>query len=183
MSPLTDWSEGDPVLFYSGKNWRFSNFAAVRFEWNGRIWSTAEHAYQARKFRHPKQASLYQLDAQRVFNVIRSANDPGIAKEIAHSPKHTHLISPTWEQDKLEIMCEIKLEQIAQNPKLQQNLLDTGSAILVENSSTDSFWGRGPNWRGKNMLGVIIMLIRDELLDITNGEWHKVFREEVERCK
>lgn len=43
---------------------------------------------------------------------------------------------------------------------IQRKLEETGDAWLIENSSKDSFWGRGPDWRGQNHLGRIWMELR-----------------------
>ena len=42
-------------------------------------------------------------------------------------------------------------------------LLGTGEATLVEHTSNDAYWGDGGDGSGKNMLGQILMKIRDEL--------------------
>lgn len=64
--------------------------------------------------------------------------------------------------------------KFAQNPELLQELLDTGTALLAECSPTDDVWGihiglDDPDhqdvskWKGDNLLGVILMEIREEL--------------------
>lgn len=35
--------------------------------------------------------------------------------------------------------------------------------ILIENSKMDSFWGIGKNQKGKNMLGKLLMKVREEI--------------------
>ena len=41
--------------------------------------------------------------------------------------------------------------------------LATGDEELVEDSPNDYYWGRGRSGTGKNMLGRILMEVRDEL--------------------
>ncbi len=43
-------------------------------------------------------------------------------------------------------------------------LLSTGNAEIVENSPIDFYWGCGADGSGKNMLGKILMEVRDILL-------------------
>ncbi len=49
-----------------------------------------------------------------------------------------------------------------QNPELKEKLLSTGTAILIEDSKTDNFWGIGKKGEGKNMLGKLLMEIREQ---------------------
>jgi ribA/ribD-fused uncharacterized protein len=47
--------------------------------------------------------------------------------------------------------------------ELRELLLSTGDRVLVEDASNDGFWGRGRNFHGQNMLGVILMETRTAL--------------------
>jgi predicted NAD-dependent protein-ADP-ribosyltransferase YbiA (DUF1768 family) len=42
-------------------------------------------------------------------------------------------------------------------------LLETGNKTLVEHTTRDKYWGDGGDGKGKNMLGKMLMIIRDEL--------------------
>jgi ribA/ribD-fused uncharacterized protein len=53
--------------------------------------------------------------------------------------------------------------KFTQHKSLQETLLSTGDAILVEHTVNDSYWGDGGDGTGKNMLGKILVEIRDEL--------------------
>ena len=66
------------------------------------------------------------------------------------------------------------LEKFKQNEKLKKELLDTGDDILAECAVSDKIWGIGLSmkdsnkndfkaWRGQNLLGFALMLVRDEL--------------------
>jgi predicted NAD-dependent protein-ADP-ribosyltransferase YbiA (DUF1768 family) len=164
-------AEDERFLFYSGRGWRLSNFAAVSFLFRGNYCPTAEHPYQAWKFANHKP----------IFRSIIEARDPGIAKEIAHAPHNKNLWLPEWNDNplyKLQLMLEIKRDQVEQNPKLLQNLLelsDNGKVWLIENSHQDAVYGRGPNWDGDNWLGVIYMIIVQEQL----GNGRSQLREET----
>ena len=46
---------------------------------------------------------------------------------------------------------------------IQQTLLDTGDEEIVEHAPSDYYWGIGADGSGKNMLGRILMEVRDQL--------------------
>ena len=43
------------------------------------------------------------------------------------------------------------------------DIIETKNALLLEKSSFDNYWGIGKNRKGKNMLGKIIMQVREDL--------------------
>jgi ribA/ribD-fused uncharacterized protein len=66
------------------------------------------------------------------------------------------------------------LAKFQQNPHLADALLKTGDTELVEASPYDRIWGVGlaennplihckSNWRGQNLLGIVLMKVRDAL--------------------
>ena len=66
------------------------------------------------------------------------------------------------------------IEKFKQNDDLKQKLLDTGDVILAECAVQDKIWGIGismtdPNkndltkWKGQNLLGFSLMIVREEL--------------------
>jgi NADAR domain len=48
-------------------------------------------------------------------------------------------------------------------PATPTSLLATGDEEIVEDTSTDHYWGRGRTGTGKNMLGRILMRTRTQL--------------------
>ena len=69
-----------------------------------------------------------------------------------------------WEEIKVDIMTELTRIKY-QNPELQQKLIDTGDQEIQEgNNWNDVFWGVDiETGKGQNILGKIIMMIRDEI--------------------
>jgi ribA/ribD-fused uncharacterized protein len=68
-----------------------------------------------------------------------------------------------------------------QNPELRKMLLDTGDAVLAEASPRDTFWGIGYSksnpkahdpaaWRGKNVLGNMLMYLREDFRESEAGK-------------
>ena len=64
------------------------------------------------------------------------------------------------------------LAKFSQNGKLRKLLLDTGDSVLAECAVKDTIWGIGlsmtdsdrfdcSKWRGQNLLGYSLMLVRD----------------------
>ena len=43
------------------------------------------------------------------------------------------------------------------------SLLGAGDARIVEHTANDAYWGDGGDGSGKNMLGQILMRVREEL--------------------
>ena len=60
-------------------------------------------------------------------------------------------------------MREALRAKFSQHQDLRKILLDTGDAEIVEHTSNDSYWGDGGDGSGKNMLGRLLMEVRDEL--------------------
>jgi predicted NAD-dependent protein-ADP-ribosyltransferase YbiA (DUF1768 family) len=52
---------------------------------------------------------------------------------------------------------------IASHDHLRALLLHTGDIHLAQIKPNDGFWGLGRDGSGKNMLGILLMEIRDEL--------------------
>lgn len=68
-----------------------------------------------------------------------------------------------WESVKDQIMRKAVLAKFTQHDDLQELLLSTGDAKLVEHTTNDSYWGDGSDGSGKNMLGRILMEVREQL--------------------
>jgi predicted NAD-dependent protein-ADP-ribosyltransferase YbiA (DUF1768 family) len=41
--------------------------------------------------------------------------------------------------------------------------METGDATLIEHTANDSYWADGGDGSGKNMLGIILMEVRNKL--------------------
>ena len=74
-----------------------------------------------------------------------------------------------WESAKDAIMHEAVLAKFTQHDDLREILLNTGDAEIVEHTANDRYWGDGGDGRGKNMLGKILMRVREELRGSKNS--------------
>ena len=54
-------------------------------------------------------------------------------------------------------------QKMLQHDEVLELLRGTEDAYLVEKAPQDSYWGCGPNGTGRNMLGLILMEIRESL--------------------
>lgn len=127
-----------------------SNFARFPIELDGKDWPTSEHYYQAMKFTDP------QLQER-----VRLASGPGQAALIGRDKDLP--LREDWDEVKDNVMRKVVLAKFRQHEELAYELVATGDAILIEHTKNDSYWADGGNGRGKNMLGVILMGVRDQL--------------------
>lgn len=138
-----------PIDSFTGEHEFLSNFSWVEVEYDGEIYPSVEHAYQAAK----------TLDLDRRL-LIKQARTPGQAKQAGRNRKTVK--RDDWDDVKLNIM-EYLLRQKFSHPVMRTRLLATGDAELIEgNNWGDTFWGvcRGV---GKNHLGKMLMRIRRQL--------------------
>jgi len=147
--------EDKRVIKFYGKEHPLSNFYEAPFRIGSFIFPTVEHYYQSNK-----SSDIYE----RVDIIM--ADSPKEAKEIA---KEIESPSDNWDDRKVIYMWKGVNAKFKQNDYLKQYLLDTGDAELIENSPYDSFWGRGKNWDGKNMLGKMLMKLRSNIRNERNN--------------
>ncbi|MCW8876553.1 MAG: NADAR family protein [Kangiellaceae bacterium] len=140
------------IKFYSvtDEYGEFSNFAAYPIKLKGKTWPTSEHYFQAMKFESAK-------DRKDIFG----AKTPMEAARKGRDRKRK--LKRNWESMKDNVMREAVLAKFSQHNDLKERLLSTGDAKLIEHSENDDYWGDGGNGKGKNMLGRILMDIRDKL--------------------
>ena len=141
----------DAIREFKGEFAFLSNFAAAELVWDGMLWPTAEHAYQAAK----------TLDRQSRLNIAALAT-PAQSKRAGK----TLVLRPNWDNIKYHIMLEIVSAKFLQNPELAKQLLATGDAYLEEgNNHRDNIWGVCPpgSANGTNWLGLILMTVRTGL--------------------
>jgi ribA/ribD-fused uncharacterized protein len=125
-----------------------SNFLESPIEFEGDVYPTVEHAFQAAKTCDPEERDK-----------VRVAKTPSSAKKIGRRVK----LRSDWEAVKVGIMLDLLRIKFS-DPALRQQLLGTGDAELVEgNTWNDTFWGvSSKTGKGKNTLGKLLMQVRDE---------------------
>lgn len=147
---LSQWHEGNPFQDESGV-----------------VYYTAEHFMMAEKARlFGDKASLEK---------ILSTHSPSSIKKLGREIRGFD--SGIWNEKKYEIVLKGNLLKFSdQNIGLKNFLLRTGNRILAEASPYDTIWGIGlsedspeamnpENWKGENLLGFILMEVRDKLME------------------
>lgn len=140
------------INFYSTRKQYgcFSNFSRHSVELDGKTWPTSEHYYQAHKF----------LD-EEMREKVRLSSHPGEAAEIGRDPNNK--IRSDWEEVKDDIMRKVVMAKFTQHESCKEELLSTGEDYLVEDAPTDWYWGCGADRTGKNMLGRVLIEVREYL--------------------
>jgi ribA/ribD-fused uncharacterized protein len=142
----------DVINFYrTGDQYgSFSNFAPYPIEIDGKVWPTVEHYFQAQKFAGTphEEAMRREKSAMVVKRMGRDRNKP---------------LRPDWAAVKDDIMRKAVLTKFTQHADLRAQLLATGDARIVEHNENDSYWGDGRHGSGRNMLGIILMEVREQL--------------------
>lgn len=125
-----------------------SNFYASSVAYEGMLYPSVEHAYQASKSLDPATRSL-----------IKKAADPNIAKRLGQSI----LVHPGWVESRINIMRQLIREKFS-NPFIRWKLKETvGFRLVNENRWNDRFWGV-VNGTGENWLGRILEEVREEII-------------------
>ena len=142
----------DPITSFTGDYAFLSNFHPHPIEIDGDTYPTNEHAFQALK-----------TDDLAERQKVRDAKTPASAKSLG---KRVTLRND-WDTSRFEVMERLVRAKFSA-PELAAKLLATGKRELIEgNTWRDTTWGcimtKDGLWRGRNELGKILMLVREEL--------------------
>lgn len=148
----------------------FSNLFRRTVELDDVVYPTAEHAYQAGKARKPA-----------VREWLLSAPSPALLAMAAHGLYYWD-ITPGWSTSKFDRMRRVLLAKFTQHEDLKQLLLSTGNARLVESATVDNevnrLWGE-VNGVGRNMLGTLLMEVREQLQSQQTATRHRPSRRKI----
>lgn len=138
----------------------------------------AESAYQGMKF-HPHRPDLVKAcmrasSARSAANIGRDYRNPlrddwDNLLALGKNPYQGIMLddgrgeSLVIERTKDLEMAQVVLAKFSQGPTLKGLLLSTGDRPIIEASPTDAYWGWGPDQTGVNRLGLILMLVRDQI--------------------
>lgn len=142
----------DPVLFYAEGNayGEFSNWWPAPIALDGISWPTTEHYFMAQKTKDRRERDR-----------IRRARTPRRAKELGREVR----LRRGWDGMKFEVMLRANRAKFEQHADLADLLLSTGDRRIHEDCD-DPWWGGGPHFpHGRDMLGKVLMRVRDELRD------------------
>ncbi|NOU98590.1 DUF1768 domain-containing protein [Paenibacillus sp. LMG 31457] len=128
----------------------FSNFAKYSIVINNKEWATNEHYFQAQKY----VGTEYEEE-------IRLASTPMEAAKLGRDRKKP--LRNDWEECKVQIMRDAIIAKVDQHENIKSILLSTGNCTIIEHTINDSYWGDGANFKGQNMLGKLLMEVRNSL--------------------
>ena len=129
---------------FRDKYWFLSNMYPCRIQSKrtGLVFTCVEAAFQAMKC--PSRASEFQglngFEAKKLGKTVE--------------------LRPDWDNVKVNVMRKILKAKFA-DVQLLSMLKEVKGEIVEDNTWGDTFWGRY-NGRGQNMLGKLLMEIRDE---------------------
>lgn len=153
----------DEIRFYRASEkpyGAFSNLYRRTIVFEGETFLTSEHAYQAGKARKPEVRAW-----------VLSAPSPALVAMAAHGLYYWD-ITPGWSRKKFDRMRGVLRAKFTQHEDLKELLLSTGEARLIESATVDNevnrLWGE-VNGRGHNMLGELLMELRDTLRNEGRG--------------
>lgn len=139
-------------------------------------WYPSRFLVDGIEFSSMEQYMMYQkaicFRDEKIASQILETDDVAVIKQLGRSVKgySDHI----WNGVRQIIVYDGLKAKFSQNPGLKQQLLDTGDAILAECAVTDQIWGIGRSmtdpdrldnnkWRGQNLLGYALMMVRKEL--------------------
>lgn len=109
---------------------------------------------------------------EECYREILLEKDPKKIKALGRKVKDYN--DEVWDSYKRYVVKKANLAKFCQNKELKEFLLATGDAVLVEASPYDKIWGIGMSeddkdvlnpalWKGVNLLGFVLMEVRDFL--------------------
>jgi len=151
------WLGAGHIVFQgrAGKWGGFSNDAPYPIVVEGVEWPTVEHYFQAAK--HP--------DCPWLQAAIRRSGDRAEAQRLARSRP----VRSDWRGVRDTVMLTALRAKFALHHRLAALLLSTGDDELIQHTTRDTYWGRGEMCDGRNRLGELLMLVRDELSNAKRG--------------
>jgi N-glycosidase YbiA len=127
-----------------------SNFYPASITIGEKMYPTSEHYFQACK--------MVNTEDHEKMRAIQSPN--AVAQE---GRKRKYRIYSNWDNMRDDVMREALYAKFTQHEHLAIALKATGTSQLVEHTANDSYWADGGDGTGKNMLGILLMELRDKL--------------------
>jgi len=153
----------EPLRFY-GNGTPFSNFAAIPIIVDSLEYSTTEHYFQSMKF----------IATDPDFaEEIRLAPTPFKAKMLGKSRQHPWVGVEAWNRQRDDVMRTALFAKAIQNPSFMEELLATGDVDMIEAAPRDYYWGEGAKKTGKNMLGKLLVELREKLKEHVHTLYQK----------
>ena len=112
-----------------------------------------------------------EVIAKQILEINDVAEIKSLGRKVSGYDDHI------WSGMRQIIVYEGLIAKFSQNKRLKENLLDTGDSVLAECAVRDCIWGIGlsmndprrldqKQWKGQNLLGYSLMLVRDNVKDL-----------------
>lgn len=112
-----------------------------------------------------------EVIAKQILDINDVAEIKSLGRKVSGYDDHI------WNGMRQIIVYEGLLAKFSQNKGLKENLQNTGDAVLAECAVKDCIWGIGlsmndprrldqKQWKGQNLLGYSLMLVRDNVKDL-----------------
>ena len=157
------------------ENGYLSNWSLTEFTVDGITFSSME------QYMMYKKAVLFkdQITAEKILQTDDVAEIKALGRTVQNFD------DKVWTKEREEIVYNGVLEKFRQNPELAEKLEKTGEEIIAECAVKDRIWGIGlsmkdesrlsvDKWRGQNLLGKILMRVREDIRYQNKG--NQIFR-------
>jgi ribA/ribD-fused uncharacterized protein len=125
-----------------------SNFHLAPVTYERVVYPSTEHAYQAAKHLPGRRHECGLMDALAA----------------KHWGATAVLDKEEWDKKKLKVMYDVIFDKFQYHARLKQKLLETGDKEIVElNDWGDQLWGVTEDGVGRNLLGRVLMLVREDV--------------------
>ncbi|MCI6019024.1 MAG: NADAR family protein [Clostridiales bacterium] len=139
-------------------------------------WYLSEFTVDGIVFTSMEQFMMYKkavcFNNREIAKQILETNDVACIKKLGRLVSGYN--DSVWNGIRQIVVYEGLIAKFSQNDELQKKLKDTKDAILAECAVQDRIWGIGlsmndskrqylEQWRGQNLLGYTLMMVRDRL--------------------
>lgn len=139
-------------------------------------WALSEFTVNGITFSSMEQYMMYQKAAcfkdEEIAEKILATTDVAVIKALGRQVKGYN--DGYWNGVRQLLVYEGLKEKFVQNEDLKKQLLDTEDSILAECAVNDRIWGIGlsmqdsnrlepEKWRGQNLLGYALMVVRERM--------------------
>ncbi|MFI9291698.1 NADAR family protein [Streptomyces gardneri] len=133
---------------------------------------TRSSPYMGRSAAASAPAMRSASSGTRHADLIRRSRTPLRAAELGRDSSNP--LRRDWERVKDDVMRRAVVTKFRAHADIRDILLSTGEEEIVEDTTTDHYWGRGRTGNGKNMLGRILVRTRHqlcaELTEVLDGD-------------
>ena len=139
-------------------------------------WYLSHFTVQGTEFSSMEQYMMYQKAVcfydEGIVSRIMKTDDVAEIKRLGRAVNGYD--DHVWNGIRQIVVYEGLMAKFSQNQELKEQLMDTGGAILAECAVRDRIWGIGlsmtdpdrfdrSKWKGQNLLGYALMMVRDRL--------------------